>query len=79
MIKLVLMLAFILTMTGCSYLPQAVSTLEKVHDAKLDAAEKAYCNGVSEAAVYRRYGLNSKKAIARRVLCGFSGGGSIAE
>ena len=75
---LILLLAVFL-LPACAYIPQAISTLEKVHDAELAGYEKGLCDKASSGAVRRRYGLNSPKAVARRVLCGYTDGTGVAK
>jgi len=77
--KIITISILILFFSGCSYLPTIEAGLIKIHDNELSIAEKAFCGGVTDSAVYRRYGLNSPKAIARRVVCGYAGEGSTAR
>ncbi len=69
----------LLVLTGCSYLPSVVDAKIKINDSKLQAAELVMCGDVSDGALYRRYGLNSKRAIGRRNMCGYTGGDTVIK
>ena len=61
------------SLTGCSTLNAAWNYGAAANDKALSSAEAIICKGASSGAISRRYGLNSERARARRILCGMAG------
>ena len=64
-----LIVALLISLTGCSALGNLVTAGAKVNDAAAESAEVAICRGISIGAWVRAYGSDPEKATAWRVLC----------
>ena len=67
----VIVIAAALLLSGCAAVQEAYERGARANDATLEGAERTLCYVVSYGAVVRRYGLNTQKAKARRILCGY--------